>query len=189
MISSRLIDPPLIRNIAGVVFRRAMPADANELSLIAHRAKAYWGYCAQQMTLWRAELTFDAASITRHPVFVAIVDSRIAGFYQVQLGQPASTLDHLWVDPAFMRKGIGKALLYHASKLVTDAGAACLLIDSDPNAEPFYRLCGAFKTAELAAPIAGQPGRMRPQFSITLPSITLDSLIEIDTPRGFDYPG
>lgn len=155
--------------MAEFVLRRATPAEAKALSEIAHTAKAWWGYSVQQMALWRSDLTLDAASIARHPVFVAIVDTRIAGFYQVELGQPESTLHHLWVDPAFMRRGIGKALLYHASRLATDAGATCLLIDSDPHAETFYRLCGALKTAELAAPIDGQPERMRPQLSLPLP--------------------
>lgn len=171
MISSPLIGPVAILAAAELVFRRAEPAEAKELSGIAYAAKAWWGYSVQQMTLWRADLTVDAASIERHPVFVAIVDSRIAGFYQVELGQPESSLHHLWVDPAFMRKGIGKALLHHASRLATKTGAACLLIDSDPHAETFYRLCGALKTAELAAPIAGQPERMRPQLSMPLPPI------------------
>jgi hypothetical protein len=40
-----------------------------------------------------------------------------------------------------------------------------LRVDADPHAERFYLACGAVSIGTVAAPIAGQPDRVRPQFA------------------------
>ncbi|MGH6612363.1 MAG: GNAT family N-acetyltransferase, partial [Burkholderiaceae bacterium] len=69
----------------------------------------------------------------------------------------------LWVLPRYARQGFGRVMLDHARQLASMNGARSIAIDADPNAEPFYLACGARRQGEVAAPIDGQPHRIRPQ--------------------------
>jgi hypothetical protein len=42
-----------------------------------------------------------------------------------------------------------------------------VFIDADPHAEAFYRACGALRIGGVAAPIDGQPQRVRPQLVLS----------------------
>jgi hypothetical protein len=51
----------------------------------------------------------------------------------------------------------------YALQLAKNQGARTMLIDADPNAEPFYLSRGAVRVGEIAAPIEGNNQRIRPQ--------------------------
>ena len=72
-------------------------------------------------------------------------------------------LEHLWVHPDWLRRGIGRALLARAMEAAAEKGEAALLIDADPHAEAFYLAAGAQRVGAVAAPIAGQPDRVLPR--------------------------
>jgi predicted N-acetyltransferase YhbS len=64
-------------------------------------------------------------------------------------------------------QGVGRALLAQALGHARAAGHAALHIDADPHAEAFYRRCGAMRIGATAAPIDGQPQRVRPQLRLS----------------------
>lgn len=148
--------------------RHATRADAATLSQIAMAAKAEWGYSADDLERWRAELTISEDSIGSLPTYVAEQGTAIAGFYQIDTRKEPPWLDHLWIHPQSMRRGIGRALLSHAAALVKSAGHTSLAIDSDPNAEPFYLACGALRFGSVPASIRDQPDRFRPQLQLAV---------------------
>jgi RimJ/RimL family protein N-acetyltransferase/predicted N-acetyltransferase YhbS len=143
--------------------RPATPADTPALTALATRAKAHWHYPPAQLDAWRDALTITADSLAASPTWVAEGDGRIAGFYQLKMHGDSWALEHLWVDPAWMRRGIGRALFAHARDVAVERGAVAIGIDADPNAEPFYLACGAARIGAIAAPIDGMPDRARPQ--------------------------
>lgn len=143
--------------------RPALPDEHALLSRIARSSKAHWGYPAQDLARWRSALTVSAESIARLPTFVAERDGRILGFFQLRHTREQSELEHFWVSPSEIGKGVGRALLAHALREVCAGGRTRLVIDSDPNAEPFYTSCGAVRVGERPAPSMGQPRRVRPQ--------------------------
>jgi GNAT superfamily N-acetyltransferase len=145
-----------------VPIRRARAADAAELTAVAHEAKSHWGYGAAQIVAWRDELTISAESIARWPTFVVEQDGRIAGFVQLSETRGEMELEHMWVRPAAMGRGVGRALLARATAEARSAGHATLHIDADPNAEAFYIACGAVRAGARPAPIPGEPERFRP---------------------------
>lgn len=142
--------------------------DLPALNALALAAKAHWGYTRAQLDAWRADLEIHPGQLARRPVFVAQVGSlpAIAGFVQVATDATPWSLDALWVDPATMRRGIGRALLAFACEFAASRGQAELQIDADPNAEAFYLRCGARRVGEVPAPIEGEPGRVRPQLRL-----------------------
>ena len=159
------VDRETSANHAGrsVEIRPAQAHDAEALSAIAFKAKAHWSYSAEALESWRRELAVSADEIASKSVFVALADGRIAGFYSFCPAERGWLLDHLWVLPEFMRRGIGRALVTHALETAARGGASSVTVDADPNAESFYLACGATRCGEVSAPISGQTGRVRPQ--------------------------
>ena len=151
--------------------RRARAEEAPALSVLALESKQRWGYAPRDIERWRAELGISAAEITAWPTFVAEVGETIAGFYSLVPAADAWVLEHFWVAPAFNRRGIGRALLTHATDTARLAGASSIAIDADPNAEPFYVACGAIRQGAVAAPTTDNPRRSRPQLVLPLGEI------------------
>jgi len=135
---------------------RAKPADAAALTEIAFAAKRHWGYPEEWMEAWRDTLTIRPEFIASHEIHAAQLEGRIIGFYA--LGQPAGQIQllHLWVLPAAMGRGIGRVLFTHACTVVKELGRREFEIESDPNAEGFYRHMGAQRVGTNRLILDGQ---------------------------------
>jgi len=83
-------------------------------------------------------------------------------------GEQTNTLDldKLFVEPKWIRTGVGHALLVHAVIEARRRGAARLTILSDPYAAGFYERYGARWIGE--APSDAIPGRSVPFYEIKL---------------------
>ena len=146
--------------------RRARESEASALSALAIAAKQFWGYSSEDIERWRPLLTISALDVASKPVFVAEIENEVVGFYLLAPTARAWQLDHLWVSPRFARRGIGRTLLAHAENVASLAGASTIVVDADPNAEPFYIACGCIRQGIVPAPIVGDPARFRPQLSL-----------------------
>lgn len=145
--------------------RKAVATDAEALSALALAAKAHWGYSREALESWNDQLRITPADLASKLTYVGAINEVVAGFYSLVPAGPAWELDHLWVAPQFMRRGFGRALLRHALEAAFRGGAASVTVDADPNAETFYLSCGALRRGAVAAPIPGQPDRVRPQLA------------------------
>ncbi|HEV8583702.1 MAG TPA: GNAT family N-acetyltransferase [Methylomirabilota bacterium] len=125
------------------MIRRALPAEAPALTRIAHAAKRHWRYPEDWIALWRDALTVTPWFVERAPVYCAEAGGALAGFYALIGRAPTTDLEHCWVRPAYIGRGIGARLVAHAAKTARAAGATTLRIASDPFAEGFYRRMGA----------------------------------------------
>lgn len=146
------------------------PEDIQALNAIAFAAKAHWGYSPEQLQAWRADLTISPESLIACPVCVAEEGGQPVGFVQVATNRQPWELEALWVHPGHMGRGIGKALLAWAKDFAASGGQQELAIDADPNAEGFYTACGAILVGSVAAPIDGNPRRIRPQLRVRTPA-------------------
>jgi GNAT superfamily N-acetyltransferase len=130
---------------------RALPQDAGELTAIAHAAKRHWGYPEDWISRWEGVLTLTPEYIAANPTHVALEDGRIVGFCSVVLHGNEARLEHLWVLPPAVNKGIGRSLFELAEGLAREAGADRLTVESDPNAEEFYVRMGAARYGRVPA--------------------------------------
>lgn len=137
-------------------FLRAAPNDAGQLTEIALAAKRHWGYQESWMRRWMAGLTITPDFITRNEVYVAAVGGEVVAFYGLIPSRPKAILEHLWVLPGFMGKGLGEGLFAHALSRCRELGIATLEIESDPNALGFYARMGARKVGERVYELDGQ---------------------------------
>jgi GNAT superfamily N-acetyltransferase len=142
--------------------RRAVAADADDLSTTAQAAKRHWGYPEPWLVAWRPTLTFVAEQVEALQAYVIEDGALVGGFYVLVPGTPRWTLDHLWVRPEVMGQGLGRQLVSHALIRAREAGAMGLEIEADPNAESFYRHLGGRRVSEVAAPVTGAPDRRLP---------------------------
>lgn len=135
---------------------RAKPEDADVLTEIAHAAKRHWGYPERWIESWRDTLTLHAEVIAANVTYCAMDDSGTVGFYLLTSESDGLHLDHLWVVPQAMGRGIGCALFEHAVEQARRLGHRFLKIEADPHAEGFYTRMGARRVGEALTEIEGQ---------------------------------
>ncbi|MGW6457884.1 GNAT family N-acetyltransferase [Streptomyces sp. NPDC055078] len=123
--------------------REALPAEAPHLTRLILRSKSHWGYSADQLARWADELTLAPDHIPARRVVVAEDDTAVLGVASLEGTPPDGTLGLLFVEPAEVRRGIGRTLYAHVLDTARTLGFRRLTIDSDPHAEGFYRAQGA----------------------------------------------
>ena len=143
------------------------PAAANEaalLSALAVRSKGHWGYSKEFLDACRDELAVDLEAVD---VQVAADGDELLGYYALDdLGAGRFELDALFVDPPYIGRGIGRALLEHALRALAAKGATQLTIQSDPDAARFYEAAGARLIGSRAS--GSIPGRELPLYAIDI---------------------
>jgi GNAT superfamily N-acetyltransferase len=141
---------------ARIEISRAGERDAEALTRISFAAKRYWGYPRRWIERWQETLTITPDFIGCNEVHAALVEGEPVGFYAL-IGEGSTLeLEHLWVLPERMGAGIGRALFDHAVCKAASLNAEVLEIESDPNAEGFYRRMGARRVGEINYSIDGQ---------------------------------
>jgi predicted N-acetyltransferase YhbS len=148
--------------------RPARPGEAEQISALCFRSKAHWGYDAAFMAHSLESLTVSADQIAAGDVWVAEVDGVVLGMVALaKLEEPGLVdLDKLFVEPAHLRSGAGRALMDFAIVEARRRGYARMAILADPNAAAFYARMGAVYLREKASDAI--PGRVLPYFEITL---------------------
>lgn len=154
---------------AGVIspeIRRAKPQEARELTRLALRSKAYWGYSEDFLVACRAELTVTKAQIKDDRVAVAMDADELVGFYSLMGAPPSGEVGAFFVDAPHIGRGVGRALFTHLAATTRAAGFASLRIEADPHAVGFYEQQGAELVGEAAS--GSIPGRALPVLELKL---------------------
>jgi GNAT superfamily N-acetyltransferase len=136
--------------------RAALAGECAALTALAHSAKRHWSYPEADIRAWRDELTVTPASLRDDVVEVALEADAIVGFYALAGAGGTLELEHFWVTPGHMRRGIGRRMFEHALHAARLRGGTVLRIASDPNAEGFYRRMGARRVGEVPSTPAGR---------------------------------
>ena len=152
-----------------VRLRRAGPGDAQALSSLAFRSKAYWGYDIDFMKRCKSELTYSAEDIEapRFRFQLCELDGEPVAFYALELlGEGRAELEALFVKPELIGKGLGKYLVEHVESECRLLDVKQVTIQGDPNAEDFYRSIGAVAAGYRES--ASIPGRFLPVFTLSV---------------------
>lgn len=145
-----------------------------DISALAMRSKAHWGYSPAFMQQCEQELTYSAQQIA-HKDFHFIgafspSDSQALtplGFYAIQrISSEKAELLALFVCPSVIGCGVGKSLLQHAISAAKSHHFKTMLIYSDPNAASFYAKHGAQRIG--THPSGSIVGRELPVYQIPL---------------------
>lgn len=151
-----------------VAIRQARPEEADVLTDIAYKSKAYWGYDINSLDQWAGPLTVSAEYIEKNPTFAACgEDGEILGFCSILYDEGQFELDHMWVAPSAIGMGIGGKLFLYACEEAEILGASSLWILSDPMAEGFYKHMGAVRIGQKSTIVDGAEHQL-PILSISL---------------------
>jgi GNAT superfamily N-acetyltransferase len=148
---------------------RIRPARADEAELLTDlslRSKAFWGYDAGFLARCRAVMTVKARNIESHPHYVAELAGRVAGFYGFEPEIDGVGLDYLFVEADLVGHGIGSTLWRHAVDTARGLGHAALIVVSDPNAEGFYLRMGCRRIGTRPSEL--ENGRQLPLLRLAL---------------------
>jgi ribosomal protein S18 acetylase RimI-like enzyme len=148
---------------------RATSDDAEALTRIAHAAKRHWGYPETWIAAWRDILTMRPEFITSNIAFIAVQNPSALGFYVLTNEPDGLHLDHLWILPGAMRRGIGRTLFEHAAAQARKSGFDSIKIEADPNAAAFYERMGAVRVGSSVSEVEGER-RELPLLEFRIPS-------------------
>ncbi|MET9291602.1 GNAT family N-acetyltransferase [Streptomyces sp. NPDC003077] len=146
--------------------RAARPDEAERLTELALRSKAYWGYDPAFMEACGEELTLREADVEPCRTHVYERDGRLLGLVTLEGEPPEGVLGMCFVEPSAIGQGIGRRLMEHARSQARRLGFDRLSIDADPNALPFYLAMGAVQVG--TAPSGSIPGRELPRLSLAV---------------------
>jgi GNAT superfamily N-acetyltransferase len=172
--------------VTNFALRAARPEEAAELSALAQRSKAHWGYDPEFLEACREELTIPPEQVVAKRTYVAVSNAgvdvdvaetsaaadpaaapgRILAFGTIEGDPPAGELGMLFVDPQVIGQGVGGALFAHLTATAAELGFHRLTIAADPNAEPFYLAKGAVRIGGV--PSGSAPGRILPLLALAL---------------------
>jgi ribosomal protein S18 acetylase RimI-like enzyme len=158
--------------------RYAQLDDAESASRLAWRAKSGWGYSTEWLELWRQSLTITSEYMRAHESFVAVEGEQLVGVCILESRGGEGALERLWIEPAYQRQGIGRALVERALASAASGGLSRVQVESDPFAEAFYTGLGARRVGLRPAPMPGAPERTLPLLEFTLADLPDAAKIE-----------
>lgn len=147
----------------GRILRLAETAECGSLTALALRSKAYWGYDPIFLQACRDELTVHPTAAAAGRVVVLIEEDTPLGFYALSPGErrDEAEISLLFVEPAVIGRGIGRALWNHAVAKARSEGLRRLKVLSDPFALGFYRAVGATLSGKIRSSVRAPDGSER----------------------------
>ena len=128
--------------MSGIAIRPACPDERLELEELQRRVSLELEDYRDQLLAHPDEIHLPAEQIDRGEVLVAEFDGNIAGFAVVLEEEGRAELDGLFVDPAWWRHGIGRALVDAAVHHARRRGLTMIAVVANPTARDFYVKCG-----------------------------------------------
>ena len=149
-----------------VVLRKPAPDDLPDLSALCLRSKAHWGYDEAFLKLCTDELTLQPSELRTCDLIMAEAGAVATGVAQLSHDAGVTFLEKLFVEPAYIGQGIGKALFRWATDTAEARGVAEIIVEADPDAVPFYTAMGCRAAGSVAS--ASIPGRRIPRLIYTV---------------------
>lgn len=129
--------------------KKSSPNLHKVLSEIAKASKNFWNYPEEWMKFWEEDLMITEKYIKENEAYhFENEDKKVIGFYSFFKENENIKLEHLFILPEFIGKGIGKILMEDFFEKTRNFDFENIILEADPNAESFYKKFG-FETIEL----------------------------------------
>jgi RimJ/RimL family protein N-acetyltransferase len=139
------LNPPPTTRFAGatLTFRCATADERTDLEELQRRTALASAEYGQQILANPDAIHIPPEAVQQGHARAAIFEGRIIGFSLVLPTKPATAeLDGLFVEPAFMEQGLGRALVADAVAIAHQQGIKSLEVTSNPRAIGFYEKLG-----------------------------------------------
>jgi N-acetylglutamate synthase-like GNAT family acetyltransferase len=125
------------------LIRPAAVSEQKELEALQRRASLTNAGDRNALLAHPDAIELPLEQIVAGAVFVCELNGTIAGFAAlVPRSDEGVELDALFTEPTMRRRGIGRSLVEHCSKVARSQGSAFLHVVGNPHAEHFYLACG-----------------------------------------------
>jgi GNAT superfamily N-acetyltransferase len=142
-------------SVVDLLIRLAVPADMGALRDLFRRSSLSNEGDRASLMAHPEALVFSGLAVDEDRTRVAVVDGRIVGFATL-LGLE---LDDLFVDPDWMRRGIGRALVLDAVAVARAQGLGRIEVTANDHALGFYENAGFVLDGTVELPF-GRGSRM-----------------------------
>ena len=132
----------MLTHVQPVVIRDAESADLVVLRDLFRRSSLYNDGDRTHLLAHPELLEWTSSPAKGRRTRVAVVDDAIVGFATTTLGAGCLELDDLFVDPASMRRGVGRALIVDAATLARDRQVVRIGVTANEQALGFYERVG-----------------------------------------------
>jgi len=140
-----------------MIVEKANRIDHRELTDLTKLSKAYWRYSSEQIEKWNDDLTVTPDYIDANKVFKLCFEESTIGYYSyIQIDSITVKLDNMFISPEYIGKEFGKFLMEDFLERVKKDKIENIIIDSDPNAEGFYKKFGFEVIGKLESSIEGR---------------------------------
>ena len=125
-----------------IMVRPGRPDEGERLKELAIAAKCHWGYERDRVRAWADQGDFSPQRLAQLTVFVAEANGRAVGWSSLIPRGDVGWLEDLWVEPAWMGRGVGARLFRATAAEARSVGATVLEWEAEPNAIGFYEKMG-----------------------------------------------
>jgi GNAT superfamily N-acetyltransferase len=129
--------------VMSIRLRYGEPAERKALEGLLRRASLEWDNYRADLLAHPEAIDLPLSQLADRRVRVAEIDGRTVGFaVMLPVDGTLWEVDGLFVEPAYWRRGIGRALIADGLALAHRAGAVMIEVIANPRAEDFYAKCG-----------------------------------------------
>lgn len=141
----------------------AYSCDCEELTNLATRSEAYWGYDSNYMDRFKEIYKVDKEFIKNNPTYIIKENEDIVGFYGILVSEKENSLEYFFIEPKRIGKGYGRLLWNHAIDICRKLNIKEFEIVTSPQAKEFYIKMGAKLQGEVESLVA--KGRIIPRLA------------------------
>jgi GNAT superfamily N-acetyltransferase len=147
-----------------LVIRLGTPSDLDAAAGVYRRASLSNPGDRDLLLAHPEYLVLESAGLAEGRTYVAEEDGTVVGFATWAVAEDGGIeLEDLFVDPAWMRRGIATALIMHIADVIRSRGADTIEVTGNPDALAFYHAAGFVDIG------TGQtPGGSAPRLSLRL---------------------
>jgi len=107
-------------------------------------------------------LVLSNSGVLERRMRVAVKGNTLAGFATYLISDGVAELEDLFVDPPWMRRGIGEALVLDLSARLKELGFEALAVTANPHAMAFYEHLGFVESKTVDTQFYPAPRMRRP---------------------------
>jgi N-acetylglutamate synthase-like GNAT family acetyltransferase len=129
-------------SVVDVAIRSAVPADIGVLGDVFRRSSLSNEGDQASLRHHPDALAFSDLPVHQHRTRVATTDGRIVGFATLLITEQVGELEDLFVDPDWMRRGIGQELMLDSVAIARGLGVPRIEVTANGHALGFYEKAG-----------------------------------------------
>jgi GNAT superfamily N-acetyltransferase len=153
-----------VDSVGGVLIRDAVLEDMAALSAVYRRSSLSNGGDRPKLLANPEFLEFSDRGVREGRTRAAVTGGQIAGFASWLAAGDADEIEDLFVDPDWMRQGIGRALVLDLIAIARGRGMGRVEVTANPHALAFYEQAGFVVYREVKTALGTAP-RMRLELS------------------------